>query len=261
MDLFDLLQNHIGIFLLVLTRISGIFVLSPFFGSMNVPARVRVGAAFFITILVFPVINDYGSVTIPDTLGLYAFSVLSELLAGWTIGFVSYLVFSAVNLAGQLMDMQVGFSIVSVMDPTSGQQVPLIGSFLYNLCLLIFLVTNGHYIILKALVESFSVVPLMSANFAGGGFVYLLVKILTGVFIVGIKLALPVLFAILLTNIGLGVLARTMPQMNIFVVGIPAQIVIGIFVLGMMLPLYVTFLGVIFNDLSQTIAAILQALA
>nr|WP_231038445.1 flagellar biosynthetic protein FliR [Pectinatus haikarae] len=255
-----MLQNHIGLFLLVLTRISGIFLISPFLGSINIPAKIRVGTAFFISIVLFPVIEMQGLPVLPQRVDQYAALVVAELLIGWMIGFVGYVLFSAINVGGQLIDMQVGFATISVMDPTSGQQVPLVGSFLYNLCILIFLSANGHYIILSALSESFMAVPAMSAQF-DGRIVMFMIDIIGGVFATGLKLALPVLFAILLTNVGLGVLARTMPQMNIFVVGIPAQIIIGIFVIGIMLPFYALFLDVIFNELYGDITAMLRAIS
>ncbi|WP_182188475.1 flagellar biosynthetic protein FliR [Pectinatus frisingensis] len=257
MDLFDLLQNNIGVYLLVLTRISGIFLISPFFGSMNIPVKIRAGTAFFISLVVFPIVDLQQLPAVPGQLGQYVMLVVSELLIGWLIGFVGYVLFSAINVSGQLIDMQIGFATVNLMDPTSGQQVPLIGSFLYNLCILIFLATNGHYIVLSALTESFAVIPPMTAHFSGNIAMFI-VDMVGNVFTTGLKIALPVLFAILLTNVGLGVLARTMPQMNIFVVGIPAQIVVGVFVIGMMLPFYAVFLGVIFNELYSSITTMLH---
>ena len=157
------------------------------------------------------------------------------------------------------MDMQVGFAMVNVMDPTSGQQIPLIGSFLYNLAIIVFLVVNGHHMLIAALFESFRNVPLLGVSpaptLAGFG-----VNLVNGVFVTGMKLAMPVTFSILLTNVGLGILARTMPQLNIFVVGLPLQIVIGMFVLSILMPFYVLFLDVLFNETYAQIAAALHAI-
>ena len=157
------------------------------------------------------------------------------------------------------MDMQVGFAMVNVMDPTSGQQIPLIGSFLYNLAIIVFLVVNGHHMLIAALFESFQSVPMMglspSSNLAGFA-----VNLVNGVFVTGMKLAMPVTFSILLTNVGLGILARTMPQLNIFVVGLPLQIVIGMFVLSILMPFYVLFLDVLFNETYAQITTALHAI-
>ena len=185
--------------------------------------------------------------------------MLAELFIGWLIGFVAYVCFSAIHMAGKVMDMQVGFAVVNVMDPTSGQQIPLIGSILYNLGIIVFLVTNGHHVIITALAESFRMVPLaaMQPNLS---LTMLLVDFTNGIFVTGMKIAMPVTFAILLVNVALGILARTMPQMNIFVVGIPLQLMVGVGVLSMLLPFYVMFLDVLFNEMYGKISIALQAL-
>ena len=259
MDFFTLLQGHVAVFLLLMTRASGIFIISPFFGSMNIPIYFRAGLAFAFSVVLFPVVDAMGAVEAPPTVLMYAVSVLSELFVGWLIGFVAYISFSAINMAGKIMDMQVGFAIVNVMDPTSGQQVPLIGSFLYNLAVIVFLVTNGHHMIIAGLAESFRLVPLMGMS-PGLSLPILITNFTTGIFLTGMKIAMPVTFAILLTNIGLGILARTMPQPNIFVVGIPLHLIIGMSVLSMLMPFYVLFLDVVFNELYGNISVALQAL-
>lgn len=259
MDLYDIMQNHLGIFFLVLTRISGIFIIAPFFGSLNIPVYIRTMVAAALTLVIFPVVDQQGVAPLPTTLLGFVLSIITELIIGWLIGFVSYLIFAAINMAGKLMDMQVGFAVVNVVDPTSGQQIPLIGSFLYNLGLIIFLVSNSHHIIIAGLFESFELVPVLGASF-DLSLTNIIANFTGGIFLTGLKIALPVLFAVLLTDVGLGILARTMPQMNIFVVGIPAKIVIGLFVLSIALPFYVLFLDVMFNEMYGNISLVLRAL-
>lgn len=259
MDFFTLAQDHAAVFLLMLTRCSGIFMIAPFFGSLNIPVTIRAAAAFAFTLVLFPVVDGLGTVAAPPSVWAFAGSVLAELFIGWLIGFVAYVCFSAIHMAGKVMDMQVGFAVVNVMDPTSGQQIPLIGSLLYNLGIIVFLVTNGHHVIITALAESFRMVPLaaMQPNLS---LTMLLVDFTNGIFVTGMKIAMPVTFAILLVNVALGILARTMPQMNIFVVGIPLQLMVGIGVLSMLLPFYVMFLDVLFNEMYGKISIALQAL-
>ena len=253
-DFFDIVQGQVAAFLLVLTRISGIFLISPFFGSLNIPVQIRAITALAITLIIFPVIVAETTVTAPATVLMFGGTVVQELFVGWLIGFVAYIAFAAVNMSGKIMDMQVGFSVANVMDPTSGQQAPLIGSFLYNLTVIYLLVVNGHHMILAGLVESFRRVPLdgLVWNEALAAFIG---DITAGVLLVGMKIAMPVTFAILITNVGMGILARTMPQMNIFVVGIPLHLTIGIFMLSMLMPFYVLFLDVMFSDMYEHISA------
>jgi len=259
MDFYELLQGHVAAFLLTLTRISGIFLISPFFGSMNIPIFFRVGIALAMTVVLFPVVDGLGAPAAPASIVMFGAAVLGELFIGWLIGFVAYISFAAITMAGKVMDMQVGFAIVNVVDPTSGQQIPLIGSFLYNLAVIILLVTNGHHMIIAALVESFRAVPLagMEPNLS---IALLLANFTGGIFVTGMKIAMPITFAILLTNVGLGILSRTMPQMNIFVVGIPMQLMIGIVVLSMIIPFYVLFLDVLFNEMYGNISLAVRAL-
>ena len=259
MDLYELLQGHIAAFLLMLTRISGIFLISPFFGSMNIPMFFRVGIALAMSVVLFPVVDGLGTPETPPSIIMFGAAVLGELFIGWLIGFVAYISFAAITMAGKVMDMQVGFAVVNVVDPTSGQQIPLLGSFLYNLAVIILLVTNGHHMLIAALVESFRAVPLagLEANIS----LALIIANFTGtIFLTGMKIAMPITFAILLTNVGLGILSRTMPQMNIFVVGIPMQLMIGLFVLSMIMPFYVLFLDVLFNEMYGNISLAIRAL-
>ena len=260
MDFFEILQNHAAVFLLVLVRISGIFIMAPFLGSINIPQYVRVGTALVISIVMFPSVDAIsGTQPVPPTVIGYAALVLKELFVGWLIGFVAYLSFATIHMAGKVMDMQVGFSIVNVMDPSSGQQIPLIGSFLYNLSVIVFLVTNGHHVLLTALIRSFQSVPLQSMS-ADPSIAELITRFTVGIFTTGMQIALPVSFAILLTNVGLGILARTMPQLNIFVVGVPLQIVVGLFMLSIVVPFYVLFLDVLFNEVYGNISLVLRAI-
>ena len=259
MDFYELYHDHAAIFLLLLTRITGIFMISPFFGSMNVPIYFRAGTSLAFAMVLFPVVDKLGIVEPPATVAMYALAVLGEMFVGWLIGFVAYVSFSAINMGGKIMDMQVGFAIVNVMDPTSGQQMPLIGSFLYNLAIIVFVVTNGHHMIISALFESFKMVPLLGAE-PNLSLPLIIARFTTGIFFTGMKIAMPVTFAILLTNVGLGILARTMPQMNIFVVGIPMQLTVGMLILTMVLPFYILFLDVLFNEMYGNITIALEAL-
>ena len=259
MDFYDILQNHAAVFLLLLTRISGIFMIAPFFGSQNIPQYVRVAICFTITLVIFPVVVGKMDVQAPVSILGYTLALLSEMFIGWLIGFVGYVTLMSVNMAGKIMDMQAGFAVVNEMDPTSGQQNPLIGSFLYYITLIVFVVTNGHHVLLTALVRSVDAIPLLGMNF-NTDLSMLMVDFTAGIFLTGMKIAMPLTFAILLTNVSLGVLARTMPQMNIFVVGIPMQIMVGLFILAIIIPFYVLFLDVLFNEMYGNVSIALRAL-
>ena len=259
-DFYDVFQGQVAAFLLVLTRTSGIFFISPFFGSMNVAYKLRAAVAVMVSVILFPVILKESVIHAPATIIMFAFTVMKELFIGWLIGLIAYLTLSAINMAGKIMDMQVGFAVVQMMDPTTQQQTGLIGTFLYNLTIIYFVVTNGHHVILSALVESFRVIPLDSMVW-NTSLPELMTDFTAGIFLNGMKIAMPVTFAILLTNVGMGILARTMPQMNIFVVGIPMHLMIGMGTVAMILPFYILFLDVMFNEMYAHIGIALKALA
>jgi len=258
LDLFTLIQTQVGFFLLAFARISGIFMMTPIFGSRNIPVYVKAGMAFALTIALFPIVFQ-PNVLLPENILSYAVMVAAELFVGWIIGFASSLVFSAVQMAGQLLDMQIGFGIVNIIDPQSGQQVPLIGNFKYILALIVFLVTNSHHMLLSALFASFKLIPVTGVS-VYSGLTEIIIDMVAGIFVIALKISLPVLISMLLTDVALGILARTMPQMNIFVVGVPGKIIVGIFVLSLALPFYILFLEVAFNGMYKDIYRLLANL-
>ena len=256
MDFFSMIQGQLGFFLLIFVRISGIFMLAPIFGSRNITGRIKAGLALIITYIIFPLIFNVNTV-IPDYFLSYFFLVMGELVIGLILGFVSSLIFSAIQMAGQLLDMQIGFGIINMLDPLSGQQLPLIGNFKYILALIVFLSMNGHHVLLAALFSSFKLIPVtgMVINVAIADF---MIEMVGNMFVLALKVSMPIIVSLLLTDMALGILARTMPQMNIFVVGVPGKIIIGIFVLSMALPFYIFFLELAFDGMYKNVFRILS---
>ena len=256
MDFFALVQNQVGFFLLAFVRITGIFMMTPVFGSRNIPGRVKAALALIITYILFPLIFNNEAV-IPDHFLPYMFMVVGELLVGLILGFVSSLLFSAIQMAGQLLDTQIGFGIISIIDPLSGQQAPLIGNFKYILALIVFLTINGHHVLLSALFSSFKLIPVTGVVIPTS-LAEFMVNMVTWMLVLALKISLPVIIALLLTDMALGILARTMPQMNIFVVGVPGKIIVGIFVLSIALPFYIFFLEMAFDGMYKNIFSLLS---
>ncbi len=255
MDIYQLLSGQLGFFLLIFTRVSGIFTTAPIFGSRNLPVYVKAGVSLLIAYMVMPMVYTPAA-TIPDQFLRYVLVVAGEFLLGLILGWVCSLIFSAVQMAGQLLDMQIGFGIVNVLDPQFGQQIPLVGNFKYILALLTFLATNGHHVFLSALFNSFKIVPVSGVSFHAS-LSELIIDMVFAIFITALKISLPVLVAILLTDVALGILAKTMPQMNIFVVGVPGKIFVGLFILALAFPFYIAFLEVGFNAMYKDIYRIL----
>jgi len=237
---FDFLIDIWNIFLLVLVRITGMFYLSPIFGRRNLPNYFKVGFSFFLAVAVA------NSATVPDLSGyksLTSFVVLigKELLIGLMLGFISYMIFSAIHIAGQLIDLRIGFGMVSVLDPVSNVQIPISADFYVVLATLYMLITDSHHLLINAIAESYTVLPIAEATFSGT-LLKQVVELFTDVFILGFKIAAPITATILITDLALGIISKSMPQLNVFMLGMPVKIMLG---LGIILVTLTAFKGIV----------------
>lgn len=253
-----ILVDKFLILLLVFVRMSSIFVVTPVFGRREFPGYLKIGLAFFCSYILVPMLADvkleYAS--LPE----FAIIAAKEFLVGIIIGFASYLVFSAIYIAGEIIDMQIGFGMINVLDPTTNSQVPLTGNFMYLLCTMFFMTINGHHVLLSALFKSYSVLPIDGFAFTEA-MVNNISSIFAEVFILGFKISIPAIAAALLAEVALGILARTVPQVNVFVVGIPLKIGIGLLTMFVMLPVFVQMLAAIFDRMYGYIYLIIRSMA
>lgn len=218
--------------------------------------QLRVALALATAVAVLPL---FDLPSLPSTLAGLAPIALRELLVGMLIGFIASLALSAIQFAGQLLDINMGLAMVNVLDPMTNTQVPIMGNFLHLIAMLIFLSINGHHMLLRALMDSYALVPVGTAVLSDA-LSHSLIEVAANLFVVGLKVAAPVLGALFLTTVALGLLNRAVPQMNVFVIGLPVQLAVGVFMLMVALPLYVSFLQVIFRGMSADILAALRLL-
>jgi len=237
---------------------TSLFVITPVFGGKNVPNYLKIGLAFFCSVILVTLLND---VTIEFTnIFSYAAIILKELIIGIILGFTSYLVFSALYLAGQIIDTQIGFGMVNVLDPLHDTQVPLTGNFLYILTLIFFLIMDGHHVLLTALFKSYNVLPVNSFTFSDVLFNNML-NIFYETFLIGFKISIPIIAASLLAEIALGILTKTVPQMNVFVIGMPLKVGIGLITLFSMIPMYLATMDVTFSKMYNYVYIIIKSMA
>lgn len=241
--------NGIDVFLLIFIRMTGLFVVSPIFGRRNLPAYFKIGFSFMLALILvnvikLPDVDDYNNI--------YQFAALAakEFIVGLTLGYVSYLVFTAIYIAGQIIDMLIGFGMVNVLDPVSNIQIPVTANFYFIISMLVFLSANGHHLLITALFESYEFVPLGSAEF-GVDAVNSIIRIFGNTLVIGFRIAAPITAAILLTDIALGILSRTVPQLNVFVVGMPLKILIGASVILVTVPAFILLLRALFEGMSS----------
>jgi len=211
-------------------------------------------------LILLPLLGPMGTPEIQSffQLGIYA---AIEFLIGILIGFLAFMYFSALYLAGTIIDTQMGFGMVNVFDPQTNTQIPVMGNFYNNLISLIFIITNGHHLLLRALVDSFGIFPIGTSLLIGDRAVEKMVYILMEFFILAVKFSAPVMVAILLANILLGILARTMPQMNVFIVGLPLKIAVGMLTVIVSLEFLAPFTDLLFDKMFTSIYEMLKILA
>lgn len=249
--------NEFTLFILVLGRLAGILSAIPLFGGERVPMNIRAMTVLALTMVCYPMLKLQG-VTIPsDTLSVF-FLVLAEALIGITLGLIVKALFDAVEFCGQIVGMNMGFSMSSLFDPTMGQ-VPLMALFQTMVAMLLFLTLGVHHLFISAMIESYRVIPVGGWH-VSGELITFIITATTGIFVLGVKLAAPVMVALLATAIVLGVMARSFPQMNIFVISMPLNIAVGFLVLGFSLVVFMHTLTNSFGGLPGQISGLFRLL-
>jgi len=256
-DLFNLALLELQIFLLVFIRVSSIFLTAPIIGSRNIPVFAKIGTAFLVSFIIYPVIEH--NIKLPADIIGYGIYIFKQIIAGVIIGFTAYLIFAAIQLSGQIIDLQMGFGIVNVIDPLSNMQVSIIGQFQFVLGILIFLIINGHHYLFQAITDSFKFVPIGSEAITQAT-ANKLSDLFYNMFIVAFKIAGPATVALFLTNVTLGFIARTIPQMNVFIVGLPLNIFIGIAAVLVSLPIIVNLFETLLNTMWEDIYFVIKSL-
>ncbi|MDD4112077.1 MAG: flagellar biosynthetic protein FliR [Herbinix sp.] len=245
------------IFLLILVRMSGFIYTAPLFSLKNVPVRVKAGFSIFLSIILF--------YTIPlseaEYIGVIGFAilVLKEAIAGALMGLFSNIAYHILAFAGQIMDMEIGFSMINQLDPITNIQTTITSNLYGNLILLMMIVTNLHHHFLKAVVDSYQVIGLGQAVFPPNMYL-LMVRFIVDYFIIAMRIVLPIFAAILVVNTILGVLAKVAPQMNMFVIGMQLKIFVGLIVLYLIIGLTPSVADFIFNEMMEMLRAIIEVM-
>lgn len=245
-------------FILMFLRISGLLIGSPIFGRRNMPNILRIGFCLVVTYVVFMAAPS-GRVVYS---GAVEFILLcaAELLFGLVMGYVTTLFFSIVQTAGQVMDMQMGFGMVNVFDVQSNVSVPVTGNLLYVTMLIAFFGVNGHLKLVHIVRQTFWHIPVGNVSLNPDiGLVALEVFALA--FVLTVNVAMPLIASGLLGEVAMGFIVRAIPQMNVFVVGIPMKIALGFLILLLVMPVFVYFTDTIFNHLFVSIDKMIAGLA
>jgi flagellar biosynthetic protein FliR len=236
--LLDVSQAEALRFGLIVARVTPLFVMAPVWGSPLVPAQLRIFIALGVSALLVPVVRTPLPAGVLTSAAALAFAVATELLVGFLIAYAALLVFAAAQLAGQLMDVQMGFGIANVIDPITSAQVTVVGQLQYVAALFVFLLLDGHHLLLTGLADTFAAAPLGRPLSGAAPLALIVERGGTLLFVLAVRIAAPVLTALFLVNLAMGLASRMLPQMNLFLVGMPLNVAVGLAVLAAGLPLF-----------------------
>lgn len=227
------LELWLSAFLYPFFRMLALMSSAPLLSHVNVPVPTRLGLAVLLTVLVAPTLPAAQTVSPLSVVGVML--IFQQVIVGVALGFSMQLAFSAVELAGNMIGLQMGFSFAVFIDPQNSTQSPIVGSFLSMILMLLFLAINGHLMMISAVVESFRAVPIG----VDGSHAYHWLQLASAgsqVFVSGLQIAMPIIGAMMLANLTLGVLTRTAPQLNLFAVGFPVTVIVGLLMLLLGMP-------------------------
>ncbi|HLR66158.1 flagellar biosynthetic protein FliR [Virgibacillus alimentarius] len=246
---------NIPVFLLLFIRITSFFVTLPLFSYRTIPMPFKIGFSFFLAIVMFPAINAAG-IQVDE---LYFLLLMKEVFVGVLIGLTASMILSAVQIAGGFIDFQMGFVIANVIDPQTGVQSPLTGQYFYIIALLFLLSVNGHYLLIDGIYYSYQFIPADAfIPFKDGNIAEFIITIFNKAFLIAFQMAIPIVGCLFLVDVALGIIARAVPQLNVFVVGLPLKIFVSFVVILFFLSLYIVLAKSLFETMFDTMQGLMK---
>ena len=248
--------EHVEFYLLVLIRITSFVIGAPFFGYQTIPMKIRLSIGMILSLVAFqtvPVVELH-------YVGVLGFSVLvlKEMTVGLILGFMCNMCTYIISFAGQLMDMEMGLSMASTFDPLTNIQVSISGNMYLYLVMLMMLISNLHYKIVQAILDTFTYFNVGQAVF-DGNLQETAIEFIANFFLVGFRIVLPIFACMLVINVVLGVLSRAIPQMNMFVVGIQIKVLVGIVLLLIIVPTVPTITNFVVETMQEIVVKLYNA--
>jgi flagellar biosynthetic protein FliR len=246
-------------FLQVFARVSALFVSAPVFGNQEIPAQVKVGLSVILSLGLLPLVKPTLETTVPDSLYRVIGILLGQVLIGLLIGLVVSLLFAAVRVGGDVIDYQMGFTQATTFNPQFNETVSPIANFQYQYAIVLYLIANGHWILLASLERSFVKLPVGQLLLSGvtlGAFTDLSYQML----VAGLQIAAPGAAVLLITDIAFAFLNRALPQMQVFYLGMPVKILVGLSVVVAILPTLTYVVGQMVTSSPDDIYTLLRGM-
>lgn len=255
---YNIALDQFELFILILMRMASFIFAAPFFNTANTPKRLRVGLAFFLSIIVYTLHPDMNV----EYNGLieYAGLVVIESVVGILLGAMASFCVQIIQFAGKLVDMDIGISMAQIMDPTTKVQVGIMGNFYYYMLMLLLIVSGLHQYLVAAIIETYNVIPIGGVKFGMSVYTTVL-NFMSDYFVIGFRIELPIFAATLLLNCILAIIARVAPQMNMFVVGMQLKIFVGIFVILFTIVMLPSVSNFIYNEIQTVMASLVRGMS
>jgi flagellar biosynthetic protein FliR len=253
--------EYAQLFLLVLTRVGGAFSFAPVLSRSNVPLIARAGTSVliaFVAVSVMPPSSFFVDLSFPA--GVYVIMILREFIIGAVLGIVTTWFFQMILFSGDIIDMQAGLGMAKVFDPGSRTQMSLFGSVFNFMLYFYYLATNSHLTFIKIMTDSFAVLPLGDGGFPDTLMPYIL-TLFVDIFILAVKLTLPIAIAELITQFAIGIMMKSVPQIQIMVLNIEVKVVVGIFLLFIIITPTAEFIDTYLTDWLNALVAATEQIA
>jgi flagellar biosynthetic protein FliR len=256
MDIAQFILLNSSTFLFVLIRTASIIFTAPVFGAVNVPMQVKMGLTVLVALILTPLTPN---VPLPETTLGMAVSLGGEAMIGASIGLCMRFVFTGIEFAGQVASFQMGIGMASAYDPINSAQVTVLGKLMSIFTLLLFLSVNGHLMIIMALKKSFEIIPPYGFHFSGALMENIIV-FSREIFILAVKFSAPVIAILIFINVALGIMARTVPQLNMFVVGFAVTIFAGFVMIALSMPVFETATQAVFERMWDGVFTLIRVM-
>ncbi len=244
--------------LLILTRIASFVFVAPFFGEKSVPAPAKIGLSFFVALILNPLV-PHPTLNYVSEIG-YGIAVLKEAITGLLIGFAANICSSIVVFAGNIIDMDIGLSMATSFNADMSLQTTVTGNLYYYMIFAFMIATNAHLYVIRAVVDSFYVVPLAGAVFEWDSLLLTMTKYMTDLFVIGFRIFLPFFATMMIMNCILGIMAKVAPQMNMFSVGIQLKILVGFVVLFFTVFMFPNVVDFVFDEMKTMVVLIIEGM-
>jgi flagellar biosynthesis protein FliR len=252
--------GQLSVFILIMTRILGIILTAPFLNSRTFFSLAKITAAFWIS-MVFWFVVPISVQEIPVTWGALTIGIITQLTIGLTIGFLCDIIFLSIQAAGEIIDLQMGLSVATAMDPSLGRVISIVGRMTFFLALVVFINVNGHHMLLSALFNSFRAIPLgMPINISNPMILEQVFSVTSLLWMTAIKLAAPAILIIFLSDFSFGIVSKVAPQVNVFMLGFQVKPSLGLIAIMFGLAIYVKHFVSLIERMAEEVIKVISYL-